>query len=173
MRKIPEKVQKVVLELWFEGNNYRDISSRTDVSIGAISSILDIVRRKTPDLDELKKSNLKIRKQGSSIQDALRGSQLLEKVNQLRISLDRLESLLKIMSEIASERHTGEEKIVNASLKLMNLEAQFKKTYKKIIQDFQAKQTQINHLEQRTEKLLEEGQKLNKEKRDLGRELSR
>lgn len=173
LRKISEKLQKRVRELWLEGYTYRGVSSKLGISLGAISHIIGSVRKRAPALDELRRLNLEIRRQGSNVHDALRGSRLLDKVNQMGINLSELEDLLKILTEMASERNVGEEKLLNTSLKLMRLEAQSAKTCREIVEDFETKQKLTKHLELRVKKLREEAQKLNAEKRNLEGALGR
>jgi len=167
MRKIPEEVQSRVLELWLEGDNYGDVSSICDISTGTISSILDKIRRRAPDLDMLRKLNLKIRKQDSSVHDALRGSSLLEKLNQLGTSFSQLDDLIRILSEVAAERQIGEEELIDASIRLRKLEAESNKSYREIIKDFNEKGALIKRLEMGAEKIRGKTQKLNEEKRDI------
>lgn len=66
---------------------------------------------------------------------ALRGAELLEQANKLGIGLDRLESLIKLTERIASERQTGGDILVGASLELIRLEAQTNKTPHQIVQN--------------------------------------
>ena len=164
LRKTSNKIQRRVFELWLEGHAYRKIGDKLSVSLGTISGIIERIRKKTPDLNDLRKLNLKIRKQGSNVYDLFRGTQLLEKVNNFGINLERLESFLKVMSEIVSERQIGEEKLVNASLTLLRLEDQSHKPYKEFVQDFEAKHEDIKHLQFKTKKTLKEIKKLNLEK---------
>lgn len=89
MRKIPNKIRKKALELWLKGHNYRQIRGKLGISLGAISKTIDEVRHKAPNLDELRRLNLNLRKHNSNVHDAVRGSRLLEKVNQLGISFER------------------------------------------------------------------------------------
>lgn len=173
LRRIPEKNRARTIELWLGGSRYREISSKLEISLGAINCIINNVRKRAPDLDELRKLNLKLKKQDSSVQDTLRGARILDKVNQLGISLNRLETLLRILTKIASERESDEESFVNASLGLMRLESEFKKSYTEIVEDFEAKQTLIKHIELRAKKLREEIQKLGAEKRELHGTLNR
>jgi hypothetical protein len=130
--------------------------------------MLDRVRRKTPDLDTLRKLNLKIRKQGSSVYDALRGSSMLDKLNQLGTSPGKLDDLIRILSELAAERQIGKEELLNASIELRKLESETDKSYKEVIMDFTEKEASIKRLEQATEKTLEKIRKLRSKKRDLG-----
>jgi len=173
LRKIPENIRRRTLNLWLEGRNYSEMATELGISSGSISSILDNVRRRAPDLDELRKLNLWVRKRTSNVYDALRGGQLLEELHKLGTSLGDLNKLLEILNEVADERHIGPEDLVDTCLRLRTLEVQYKKTYNEIVKDFEERQTQIRNLEVKVKKIQEESQKLNTRKRKLEETLSK
>jgi len=85
VRQIPIEVRRRVVELWMDGNSYRQVSAKTGVSLGTISIIINEERRKVPDIEGLRELKLALKQADANLTDALRGASFLEKLNDLDI----------------------------------------------------------------------------------------
>ena len=81
-------------------------------------------------------------------------------MNELGVSLDRLESFIKLSERISSERGVETERFVNASVKLMGLEAKTGKSYEEVVKDFEERMKRIEDSEARAKSVQEENRKL-------------
>jgi transposase len=121
-RLLRQEVKVRALGLWLKGLTYRAINEKTGVSLGAVNELVNEARRKEPSLDELKELNVMLKKGDSSVVDAIRGAKILERVNELHVSLGGLESFIKFSERISSERGVEAERFIEASMRLMSLE---------------------------------------------------
>jgi len=148
MRKIPEKVKEKALNMWLQGRSYREIKKKLGVSIGAISDIVAEARKQTPDLLELRKINVMVMEEGGvSVYDAVRGGRLLDQVNQLGVSLERLGEFVELANRVASEKEVESSEFVDSAVRLLRLEAKTGKNYKEVINDFEGKLSEAKKLE--------------------------
>jgi len=147
MRKIPRAAKDKAFKLWLGGCSYREIRDRTGMSLGAINQLVVDVRRETPDVDRLRELNVILRKGGSNVYDAMRGGRLLDKVGQLGVSLDELESYVKLTERVSQEKEVEAEGFVESAMKLMKLEGETGKTYGEITKDFEGKVSEVKRLD--------------------------
>ena len=115
--------------------------------MATVNRVIDDARKRTPDLDELRGLNFMLRKGDSSVVDAIRGARLLDGANEFGVSLDRLESFIKLSERISSERGVEAERFIEKSVKLMGLEAKTGKSYEEVVKDFEEKRSEFKNLE--------------------------
>jgi len=154
------EVKARALRLWLSGLTYRVINEKTGVSLGAMNELVNEARRKEPSLDELRELNVMLRKGDSSVVDAIRGVKTLNRVNELGVSLDGLESFIKLSERISSERGVEPERFIEASIRLTGLEAKTGKSYEEVVKDFEERMKRIEDLEARAKGVQEENRKL-------------
>ncbi|MEO0236514.1 MAG: hypothetical protein ABIM02_07340 [candidate division WOR-3 bacterium] len=167
MRKIPENVKSEVLRLWLNGLNYRDISGKLCVSLGSISSIINEARVKSPDLDELRELNVKLKKLGLSVLDAIRGTRLLERMEELGVGLPELDSFIEVASRMSSER--GSE-FIESALRLLELEKRMGKTYDEIVKDVDGMESRVRELRAEADRLRKDIEVLKVDKAKLNKD---
>ena len=73
--------------------------------------------------------NVALKKSDRSVYDAVRGGNLLDKVNQLGVGLDDLEEYIKTAERISSEKEVEAERFVDSTIRLIRLEAETGKAY--------------------------------------------
>jgi len=146
LRKIPRSVEEKILRRWLEGYTQRQAAREFRVGLATVNRVIDDARKRTPDLDELRGLNVMLRKGDSSVVDAVRGARLLDGVNELGVSLDGLESFIKL-SERISERGVEAERFIEASMRLTGLEAKTGKSYEEVMKVFEEKMKRIEDLE--------------------------
>jgi hypothetical protein len=149
VRKIPPDVEEAVLRYWLGGDNYREISNKTLVSIGKVSGIINRKRTAAPDLDELRKFLLSIKAQKSSYIDMLRGEKFLERLDQLGVSLGQVDACVKLLNQYGKE--AGH--ILALLDRLKRLEASSGRTYEQIVDDFFDKAKRLEESEKRIREL--------------------
>lgn len=148
MRKISREVENKIFKLWLEGYTYREISPKCGgASLATISKVIDIARKRAPDIDELRQLNITLKGSDRSVYDAIRGSKLLEEINSLNISLDKLASYTVLAGRISSEKGVDAKTFVDSAIRLIRLEAETGKAYGDVIKDFEEKLSETEKLE--------------------------
>jgi hypothetical protein len=171
-RKIPSATRGRAFRLWLRGESYRRICAETGMSLGALSAHVNELRRKAPDLDQLRELNVVLRRGGSTVFDAVRGGRLLDRAGRLGVSLDELESYLRLTERISPEKGAEAERFVESALKLMKLEGETGKTHGQITKDFEEKRSEIKRLGEERDGLEEEIRELKEELTKTERGLS-
>jgi hypothetical protein len=170
-RKIPTATKDAALKLWLEGYAYRQIHSRTGMSLGAINQMVGEARAKIPSLEELRQLNIVLSKSGASVYDAVRGSKLLEVLNQFGVGLDTLHAYIELCGKISAERGIEAESFVEAGMRLISLEAKTGKSYEQVLKDFEEKQKQVEGLGTRAKNAQRQIQELVERKAQLEKEI--
>ena len=131
MRKITPEKRKMIYDLWLAGDGYIRINKKTGVSTGSISGVISEVRKRIPDIDELRKLSLKVKNANSNIPDALRGANLLEKMNALEIDLKDVTTSIKLLEHYGDK---ASDVIVYAEI-LRRIEIARGKKYNEIVNE--------------------------------------
>ena len=151
------------MELWLDGNAYRDISRKTDVSVGAIASIIDDVRRRVPDIEELRALRQSLKRTDTTVADAQRGARFLEKLDNLNIHIDRLPGCINLLDQYGQK--AGE--ILELGQRLRDLEASYGKTYNEVVADAAEKTNQLQEMTIRIGDLRREEETIKKSLQDI------
>jgi hypothetical protein len=170
-REIPRSTKERAARLWLQGESYRRICSETKMSLGALSDHINELRKKTPDLDQLRELNMVLRRDESTVFDALRGGRLLEEVGQLGVSLDELEGFVKLSARISSERGVEAERFVGSSMRLMDWEAKTGKSYEEVVKDLEERTKQVEVLDAKAKDVQAQIQGLMERKAQLESEI--
>jgi chromosome segregation ATPase len=170
-RILKPEVKARALSLWLNGLTYRLINEKTGVSLGAMNELVNEAKRKEPSLDELRELNVMLKKSDSSVVDAIRGAKTLNRVNELLVSLDGLESFIKLSERISSERGVEAERFIEASVRIMGLEAKTGKSYEEVVKDFEERTKRVKDLVVRAKSVQEENRKLGETKAQLEDEI--
>jgi len=148
LRKISREVENKIFRLWLGGYTYREISLKCGgVSLATISKVIELARKRAPDIDELRDLNVALKKGDRSVYDAVRGGILLDKVNQLGVGLEDLEDYVKTAERISSGKEVEAERFVESAVGLIRLEAETGKAYGDVIKDFEEKLSETKKLE--------------------------
>jgi cytidylate kinase len=130
MRRITSNVEARILEMLLAGDTYRDISREQDVTISTVNRIVEDERRRAPDFDEIRRLVLKLKKHNMPLFDAHRGAKLLEKLNEVGIPLQELETYLNLIKRILSEKNP-QDSILTYAMKLAKIESETGKSPEK------------------------------------------
>ncbi|MEM1582850.1 MAG: hypothetical protein QXK89_10165 [Candidatus Bathyarchaeia archaeon] len=171
-REIPKAVKDQAFRLWLKGESYRRICAETGMSLGALSTYINELKKVSPDLDQLRELSAILKKNNLSIFDAVRGSKLLEKLNQLGVSLEDLDNYVGLVQRISHEKGVGAEGFVESAMKLMDLERRAGKTYEELVKDLEEKRRQVEELEVKAKGVQVEIQGLVERKAQLEGEIS-
>lgn len=170
MRKLSQDIRRKVFRMWFEGYAYRDISNKSGLGLGTISRIIEEYRKKSPDIDELRRLNQQLKKTDLSFYDAIRGAACLEKLNQLGVSLNELETYNAMIKKIVERQTVKSETFVDSAMRLIRLESKTGRTYIEIVKEFATKKRgaealtkRIKYFERRIVNLDRELKKLNEQ----------
>lgn len=135
MRPIPDSVKLEIQRLWLDGMTYRDISTRTEASIGTISEIIKEYRQRSSDLDDLRKLHLELRKAKINLPDALRGARFLRNLDELELDRNYLAKCLKFTKDAGGRAP----ELAIAGSRLIELEKKTGKPYEQLFFEFDEK----------------------------------
>jgi DNA repair exonuclease SbcCD ATPase subunit len=170
-RKIPTATKDWAFRLWLQGHAYREIHSRTGMSLGAINQMVAEARAKISSIEELRELNIVLRKGGASVHDAVRGAKLLDVLNERGVGLDTLHSYIELSNRMSSECGVEAERFVDAGMRLVGLEAKIGKSYGDVVKDFEERVKQVEGLAAKAKSVREEIQRLMDRKAKLGDEI--
>jgi prefoldin subunit 5 len=170
-REIPRPVKDEAFKLWLGGYSYRKIRDKAGMSLGAINQMVAEARAKIPNLDELRQLNIVLSKSGASVYDAVRGSKLLEMLNQCGVGLDTLHAYIGLCGKISAERGIEAQSFVDAGMRLISLEAKTGKSYEQVLKDFEEKRKQVEGLEARAKNAQGQVQELVERRAQLEKEI--
>lgn len=91
-----------------------------------------------PCLPELRSLNLRLRKSGATVNEAIQGANLLSKLNQLGVEVNGVSSFVGAFKKVAKKSGYSPAEIVQAAMKLSELEEQSGKSYAEAIEKFDA-----------------------------------
>lgn len=153
MRRIPDDLRTAILRRWIAGDTYRKIRREFGVSLATTSQIKEDAKKKIPELEDLRKLNILLKKSDINFYDTFRGANLLNKLNGCGVSLNELDKFIKLIETLFSGKNSRKEDTMEAAIKLMDLEEKTGKSYLELIKDFEKKRfkiprlgTKINHL---------------------------
>jgi hypothetical protein len=162
-RETPNAVKVEALKLWFQGQSYREIRDRIGISVGSINEIITNARAGAPDLDGLRKLNTILRREGSTVHDAVRGGLLMDRLGQLGVGLDKVGEVIEFGRRVTSEKGVEGEGLVDAALRLIRLERETGKAYGEVLKEFEEKRFELAGLYQDRDRIAEEVQGLKQE----------
>jgi hypothetical protein len=142
-------VKKKILELWLGEATYRQISAMTGASIGVISDIIREYRQRIPDLEELRKLYLELRKAKISLPDALRGAGFLRSLDELEFDSKHLPECLKFIKHAGGR--AGE--LASSGIRLFELEKKAGKPYEQMLQELDEKLKAVDESSKRVKTL--------------------
>ena len=172
MRRITSNVEARILEMLLAGDTYRDISREQDVTISTVNRIVEDERRRAPDFDEIRRLVLKLKKHNMTLFDAHRGAKLLEKLNEVGIPLQELETYLNLIKRILSEKNL-QDGLLTYAMKLAKIESETGKSPEKIIEDLENALIRTLILKKQEEKSLNSLQKIESDEKKVKIELDR
>jgi hypothetical protein len=162
-RETPKTVKVEAFKLWLQGHSYREIRDKLGVSVGSINEIITNIRAGAPDLDGLRKLNTILRREGSTVHDAVRGGLLMDRLGQLGVGLDKVSGFVEFSEKIASEKGTGSEALVDSALRLLDLGRRTGKAYKEILEEYEKKLSELAMLNDERPRLEREVQGIKQE----------
>jgi hypothetical protein len=133
VKPIPAEKKGQVIRFWLQGYNYREINEETNVSTGSISEIVEEERKRIPNVDDIRSLNLSLKKEGTSLADALRGSNLMTEFNELNVSIPDLPDCIKLLREYGVEAGS----VLEKGTRLRKLEEKTERSYEQIVFDFE------------------------------------
>lgn len=152
VRRLTAEKERAVLSSWMEGDGLKKVSSRTGVSVGKISEIIEVRRMSCPDLDKLRTLNKGLIESRISIDKALVAVGMVGRLVAQNISLDSLELCVKV-----SDKHGGQAPaVIERAGDLMELEKSTGRSYSEIVRDAEDKANDITRMDGRLLKLRSE-----------------
>jgi hypothetical protein len=145
-RETPKSVKGEAFKLWLQGHSYREIRDKLGVSVGAMNEIVTQARAGAPDLDGLRELNTILRRESSTVHDAVRGGLLMDRLGQLGVGLDKVSGYVEFSEKIVSEKGARSEAFVDSALGLLDLERRTGKAYKEALEEYEKKVSELSML---------------------------
>jgi len=153
MRGITFQTEERIIELWFKGLPRDTIARRTGVSGSTVSKVIG----ELPEcLRELRDLSRELRKIGLSPSEALKGTKLRSKLADLGVEPDQLQDFLKVVGKLSRKAEYQPKQVVQAAMKLSDLEEVSGKLFVEAIRDFETNTEQSRKLEEKNARLQEE-----------------
>jgi len=162
-REVPRVVKGEAFQLWLQGRSYREIRDKFGVSIGTVNEIVTQAKAGAPDLAELRELNMILRKEDSTVYDAIRGGRIIERLGQLGVGLDKVGEFIELGKRVTSEKGAEGECLVDAALRLIRLERETGKAYGEALKEFEERRSELAGLYQDRDRIAEEVQGLKQE----------
>lgn len=122
---------------------YRQVSQESGISLVALNRIVEDARKRIPNLDELRKLSLTLKKCNSNVYDAKRASKLSEKLNEFGNGLDQLEKYVELTEKISSKTSFKAADFVGSAIRLVQPEQKAGKVYQDLMKDFEKKLSKV------------------------------
>lgn len=155
MRRIPDDIRKAILKRVIAGDTYRTIQRVFNISPATINQIKEEAKKTCPDIDDLIKLNILLKKSNVNFYDTFRGANLLDRLNSCGISAADLDKFIKLMETLFLEGNELREDVVAAAIKLMELEEKTGKAYPELLEDFQKLNSEFSKLKNQINRLKE------------------
>jgi len=173
-KEIPPGKRRRVLVLYVQGFPFVEIATKTGLSTGSVANIVqeakegkfEELRDVREQIDGLRELSVALRKNKLKITEALLGLSFYERLVNLGLEPDALDSWIKMCHEISPPDYAVEE-FVSAALRLKELEHQKGMTYEELVEDYEAKGEGLSEVESRTSELETSRETLNKKIHDL------
>lgn len=164
MRKTSDEDRRDVIRRWLDGESYRQIEEEKDIGLASISRFIEELRKQAPDVDKLRKLNVRLRKGGFTVYDGFRACVLLESLNNYGISVSELQHYVNLSQRSLSDKKL-QDNVMTYAVRLMQFELKYGKSYEEVAEDFNrldqetdAKKTKNAELKQKNKKLKEEAE---------------
>jgi hypothetical protein len=161
MKPTSRNVIRKVFELYFQGDSHQTIATKLDLPRPTVSDILSLLPESINPLRELA---VDTQKQDLTVYEAKKGAELRNRLHDLGVSFDRVESFVESM-EKSTDPLCAPALIVQAVMKLDSLEKETGKTYSEMLIDFEEKKDDIKGMETREHELTENIGTLEKEQK--------
>ena len=162
MREISSQTNKRIIELYFKGYTRDVIARRTGVSTGTVSNVINLL---PGSLKQLRTLSVEVRKSGKSLHEAVECAKLCRQLKEVNVELTQLKGYVKATRRFSRKAGYEPKQVVQAEMRLYNLEDESGKSFQEAIEEFETKTIQTKNLEEK-KGVLEEGiRKIAKERK--------
>ena len=173
MKSISTQVKVNVIELFLQGFSYDEIAMQTGIGKGTVASIVDDFRNgalpvppgMTGYVDDLRKLSVDLKKNHTSVQQAISCHKLQSRITAKGISSEKVVQWLDVVESIATPTVSNKDFIM-AALELAEVTSSSGKSYKSIVHDCIEKQATGKKLNSEIKKRKKEIITLNQEHHD-------
>jgi len=158
MREISMELKLRVIKLFLTGLTFDEIAAQLPVSKGSVVSIvadfrngdLPIPPGMNEYIDELRRLGVDLRKQNTNVTQLETYLKLHTKLKEMGIDSDKASQWLDICQELAS-RSESSRVFAESALELQRLRSETGLTYQLLVQNYNAKVTELRNIEQNIE----------------------
>lgn len=161
MRRLSSDLERRIIELWFKGFSRDEIARTVGVAVGTVSNVIGTF----PDcLNELRDLSVLLHKINALPSEALKGADLLAKLNQLGVKLTQVETFIETLEKQSEVAGYQPAQVIQAALALHNLEKQASgKSYVDALKEFEDKTKKTQKLSMKAKELPRRISALNEE----------
>jgi phage shock protein A len=153
IKRISKQTESRIIKGLLRGDSYKKVATQYNVSTSTVHRIVQDQRQKVPDFDDLRHLIALLNRAGLTFYDATRAATLTDRLNNIAVSIEKIEDFHQLMLRISNERDSDAEDLVESSLKLTYLEQQTEKSCQEIVEEFK-------QASERTQELKEEEKQL-------------
>lgn len=134
MTKITPEMEQRIFELWFSGEPRDNIARKLRISGYTVS---ERVNRLPECLTPLRDLSVELRKLDLLPVDALQGVEALRQLAEIGVKPEQIPSFVQAVQKISTEAGYQPEQVIQAAIKLSEIETQSGKTYLEATKDFE------------------------------------
>lgn len=145
LNRISSEVEARIIEMWFQGFTRDEISRALKVGGGTVSAVVNSLPVCLKPLRDLSRT---LRKLNLLPNDALKGVNLLQLLTERGVTPEQIPISLEAIRKTSIEAGYEPENVIQASIKIADLENQSGKTYPEALKEFEKLTQQIPPLKQ-------------------------
>ena len=138
VKPLPERVKGKVVEEYLKGSSYREISNKTNISLGAISNLIKEAKSIYPDLDELRELRSKLPKNVDIPTLSKAVTSVLDIQSQLGISIEQIPKYIEArkneIDELSEQIKSKMSEASKLSSKYASLQSEIKQLSKRKVE---------------------------------------
>jgi hypothetical protein len=146
LNRISSEVEARIIEMWFQGFTRDEISRALKVGGGTVSAVVNSLPVCLKLLRDLSRT---LRKLNLLPNDALKGVNLLQLLTERGVTPEQIPISLEAIRKASIEAGYEPEKLIQASIKIADLENQSGKTYPEALKEFEELTQQIPQREEK------------------------
>lgn len=162
MHRTSREIERKIIDLHFQGYSRDVIAAMVGVPPSTVSEVLKLLPERLTDLREL---SVELKKHNLSVFDAKKGTELQARLADLGVGFEKMQNFVESAEKTRTNPDYDPKMVVEAAMKLSNLEKECGKTYCEALLDFEEKKDKTKTLETKERELTERVDTLETEKK--------
>jgi hypothetical protein len=143
MNRTSRVTERKILALYFEDHSRDETAEMVGVPPSTVSEVISILPENIHYLRELP---VEVKQQDLSVFDAKKGTELRARLNDLGVKFEKLQSYVESSEKMRTNPDYEPKKVVQAAIRLSDLEEETGQSYPEITRDFESKKGRVRKL---------------------------